>query len=378
LISSWGFVLVASKKIKLIEPVIGKEELNRVWDVLKSGWLAEGAMVKDFEAKFARYVNAKHGIATCNCTLAIELALRALGVGRGCEVIVPDFTHPGTADAVIWVGAEPVFVDVDLSSYNIDTDRLEEAITKKTKCIIPISWGGNPLNMGSIRELKKKYGLYIVEDAACGAGAEYDGQKTGEMADATCFSFHPRKVITTGEGGMVTTNDDTVAEVARSLKDFGEGVVDGKAEFVRCGTNYSMSDVLAAIGLAQLEKAEAIINKRIELAKNYNELLSKVDGIKIPVKNQKAKHTYQTYAVYVENGLRDVLLKSLREMNIEAQIGTYALHLQPIFKNVRHGNDLGNSEKLYQNLLALPMCHSMTYETQEYVVSQIKRLMKMH
>jgi len=364
------------RRIKLIEPVVGVEELNRVRDVLKSGWLTEGAVTEEFEKKFASYVGAKHGIATCNCTLAIELALRALGIGRGCEVIVPDFTHPGTVDAVISTGAEPVLVDVNLDTYNMDVGRLEEAITEKTKCIVPISWAGNPLNMNPLYKLKRKYGLYIVEDAACSVGAEYNGQKTGAMADATCFSFHPRKIITTGEGGMITTNDDNVAEVARSLKHFGEGKVDGKEEFVRYGTNYTMSDVLAAIGLAQLEKVDLIIAKRLELAKNYDELLSKVEDISPPVKDVGAKHVYQTYAAYVKNGMRDSLIKSLREINIETQIGTYALHLQPIFKDLRHGNKLENSVKLYRNLLALPMCHSMTFEVQEYVVSQIVRLLK--
>ena len=363
-------------RIKLIEPVVGREELNRVWKVLESGWLTEGAVTEEFEKKLASYVGAKHGIATCNCTLAIELALRALGIGRGCEVIVPDFTHPGTIDAIISAGAEPVLVDVNLDSYNIDVERLEEAITEKTKCIVPISWGGNPLNMKQIYKLKRKYGLCVVEDAACSVGAEYDGQKTGAMADASCFSFHPRKVITTGEGGMITTNDDKVADVASSLKDFGEGKVGERIEFVRYGTNYSMSDVLAAIGLAQLEKVDLIIAKRIELAKNYDELLSKVKDIKPPVKDEKAKHVYQTYAVYVENGMRDSLIKSLREINIETQIGTYALHLQSVFKDIRRGNKLENSVKLYKNLLTLPMCHSMTFDVQEYVVSQITRLMK--
>lgn len=365
------------KKIKLIEPVVGEEEFQAIKSVLESGWLTEGPMTRKFETKFSDFVGSKHAVATSNCTTALELALRILDIKPGDEVIVPDFTHPATGSIVVWVGAKPVLVDVDLFSYNIDANEVEKAITKKTRCIIPVSWGGNPLNMQPLKKLKEEHDLFIVEDAACSIGAEYHGQKTGTMADITCFSFHPRKVITTGEGGMITTDSDEYAEKARSLKKFGVKSVDGDSKFVFHGTNYKLSDVLGAIGVKQMDKVKAIINKRIELANTYTELLKDVDLIRTPKVEKNVKHTYQTYAAYVKkDGIRDILIVELKERGVETQIGTYALHMQPSFSRTRRISKLARAEKLYRNLLALPMCHSMTRTDQEYVVSEIKRTLK--
>jgi len=367
------------RKIKLIEPVVGEEELQAIRSVLESGWLTEGPMTRKFEIKFADFVGSKHAVATSNCTTALELALRVLDIRPGDEVIVPDFTHPATGSVVVWIGAKPVLVDVDLFSYNIDAKEVEKAVTKNTRCIIPVSWGGNPLNMRPLKKLKEEHDLFIVEDAACSIGAEYNGQKTGTMADMTCFSFHPRKVITTGEGGMITTDNDEYAEKVRSLKKFGVKLVDGNSKFVLHGTNYKLSDVLGAIGVKQMDKVEAIINKRIELAKRYTELLEDVDLIRAPRAEENVKHTYQTYAAYVEKeGMRDRMIAELGEKGIETQIGTYALHMQPSFRKTKRIGKLERAEKLDRNLLALPMCHSMTRVDKEYVVSEIKRILKKH
>lgn len=360
------------KKIKLIEPVVGEEEIKNVSEVLRSGWLTEGPMTREFEAKLAEFIGAKYAVAMSNCTTALELALRVLEVGHGDEVIVPDLTYPATGNVVKWVGAKPVLVDVDLFSYNIDPDEVEKAITKNTKCIMPVSWGGNPLNMQPLNELKKKHNLFIIEDAACSLGAEYNGKKTGTMADITCFSFHPRKIITTGEGGMAVTDNPVYAEKLKSLKKFGMTTTNGETKFTQIGTNYKLSDVLGAIGVKQMEKIDAIINRRIELANYYNKLLAEVDSIRAPEKRENTKHVYQTYAAYIEKeGLRDKLIAELRKKNIETQIGTYALHLQPSYERVKKIGKLERAEKLYRNLLALPMCHSMTREDQEYVISEI-------
>ncbi|MEM2169171.1 MAG: DegT/DnrJ/EryC1/StrS family aminotransferase [Candidatus Bathyarchaeia archaeon] len=365
------------KKIKLIEPVIGEEEIKNVSEVLRSGWLTEGQQTKRFEEMVRNFIGVRYAIATTSCTTALELALRALDIGPGDEVIVPSFTHPATGNVVKWIGAKPVLVDVDLSSYNIDLGEVEKAITRKTKCVIPVSWAGNPLDAGPLNELKEKYNLFIVEDAACSLGAECDGKKTGTMADITCFSFHPRKIITTGEGGMVVTNNSVYAERIKSMKEFGMDPKGGEAKFVRCGTNYKLSDVLAAIGVEQMKKIEVIINRRIELANYYNKLLAEVDLIRPPQKRKGAKHVYQTYAVYIEKeGARDEIIVNLRKKNIETQIGTYALHLQPSYKGVKKIGKLERAEKLYRNLLALPMCHSMTREDQEYIISELQSSLK--
>jgi dTDP-4-amino-4,6-dideoxygalactose transaminase len=365
-------VRTKSKRIKLIEPFVGQEELQMIRRVLESGWLTEGPVTEEFETKVKSFVGAKYAIATTNCTTALELALRALRIGPGDEVIVPDFTHPATGDVVRWIGAEPVLVDVDLLSYNIRLDEITKAITKKTKCIIPVSWGGNPLNYKPLDELKKEHGMYIVEDAACGLGAEYDGKKTGTMADATCFSFHPRKIITTGEGGMITTDNEEIASEIRLLKMFGSIHTSEGVSFPKIGTNCKLSDILAAIGVKQMERINEIINKRIELAKNYTRLLEKTGFVRPPARDERAKHVYQSYAAYIEaDGARDRIIQELKREDIEAQIGTYALHLQPAFRDARRTGSLVAAEKLYKNLLTLPMYHTMKSADQEYVVRKL-------
>jgi len=365
------------KKIKLIEPVVGEEEIKNVSKVLRSGWLTEGQQTKEFEEKVKKYVGVKYAIATTSCTTAFELALRVLDIKPGDEVIVPDFTHPATGNIVRWIGAKPVLVDVDLFSYNVDPDEIEKAITEKTRCIMPVSWGGNPLNMKPLNELKEKHDLFIVEDAACSLGAEYNGKKTGTTADITCFSFHPRKIITTGEGGMAVTDNPVYAEKLESLKEFGMETKNGKTKFIRYGTNYKLSDILGAVGVEQMKKIDTIINRRIELANYYNKLLNKVDLIRVPEKRENTRHVYQTYAAYIKKeGVRDKIINDLRKKNIETQIGTYALHLQPSFERVKKIGKLERAEKLYKNLLTLPMCHSMTKKDQEYVISEIENLLK--
>ena len=362
------------KNLKLIEPVVGEEELQAIQKVLESGWLTEGPVTREFEKRLGQFTGAKNAIAVTNCTIAMEIALRALQIERGDEVIVPDFTHPATADAVSWVGADPVLVDVGMSSYNVDMDKVEKAITKKTKCLIAVSWGGNPLDFRLLDKLKEEHGLYIIEDAACSLGSEFAGKKTGTMADMTCFSFHPRKIITTGEGGMITTNDDELAERIRSLKKFGMKSTGEKDEFVKIGNNYKFSDILGAIGVAQMNKIDKIIERRIELAGNYTRLLEDFDFIQPPKKDENAKHVYQTYAIYLEiDGIRDKIIQDLKKESIETQIGTYALHLQKAFENVKAIGNLQTAEKLYRNLLTLPMCHSMSLEAQELVVREISK-----
>lgn len=369
---------MTERRIKLIQPVVGEEELALINEVLQSGYMTEGPKTKEFESNFAEYVGANHGIATTSCTTAMELSLRVLGIGKGDEVIVPDFTYPATADVVRFVGAKVVLVDVNPNSYNVHAEHIEEAVTSRTKCVMPVSLFGNPIDIEPIEKLSEKKDFYIVEDAACSAGSRRGQRRTGSMADLTCFSFHPRKVITTGEGGMVTTNSDELAELARSIKKFGMATgAGGVSNFSRPGTNYKLSDVLGAIGVVQLRKIDEIISKRMELAKNYDKLLKGASGIIPPKVDQGVRHVYQTYAVRitVENA-RDKLISDLRERNIETQIGTYSLHTQPSFAETSKIGNLETSKMLFENLLALPMSHYMTDEDQERVVSNIAELLE--
>jgi len=333
--------------IRLTEPVIDSVEAEAVQKVLESGWLVEGEVTKQFEEKVAKYVGAKYAVATCNCTVALELCLMAQDI-KG-EVIIPDFTHPATIQAVINAGATPVLFDVDLNSYNISLD----LVYTGAKAVIPISWAGNPL-------WAYPYANITIEDAACSLGSQFDFHKTGSQV-TTCFSFHPRKLITTGEGGMVTTNDEDLASKIRDLKNFGVG-----------GGNYKLNDVSSAIGLAQMDKIDRIIDRRIAMAKVYDELIGSDPLIKIPQKHPLAKHTYQTYAVYLTTSNRDDVIKRLGEKGIETQVGSYALHLLPPYQNVKRIGVLENSELLHHHLLALPLSYSMTEEDQKRVVDELK------
>lgn len=332
--------------------------------------MTEGSVTREFEKNFADYVGAEYGIATTSCTTSLELALRVLGIGAGDEVIAPDFTYPITAGVAVLVGAEPVLVDVDLESRNVTADRIEKAMTEKTGCIVPVSEFGNPLKL-EVYELAEEYGVPLVEDAACAAGAEINDTKVGTFADLSCFSFHPRKVITTGEGGIITTNSKELAEKVKSLKRFG--IEDG--EFRYWGTNSKLSNIQGAIGLVQLNKIEDIIEMRIKRARRYDDLLENIDGVTSPKVRENVRHTFQSYTVYVENGLRDELRVYLSEEGIETQIGTYALHLEPCFSGVKKIGSLENSEKLYRNLLTLPMYYEMTDEEQDRVCHEISNFM---
>jgi len=364
-------------RLPLIEPVVGAEELQLMGEVLSSGWLSEGPMTRKFEELVRAFIGVRHAVAATSCTTAMEMALRAMGIGHGDKVIVPDFTHPATANVIIAVGARPVLVDVDLSTYNIDYDEARKAAVKKARAVIPVSWAGYPLDKRDLDNLKSECNLLLLEDAACSLGSQCDGIKTGSMADITCFSFHPRKVITTGEGGMATTDNDEYAEKLRTFKNFGTGKIGGQSHFVEYGSNYKMSDLLAAAGVAQMAKLAGIIARRIELANYYDKLLSEVDGIRPPKKKENAGHIYQTYAAYVEvEGARNKLMDYLRSNGVEAQIGTYALHTEPYYRNVEKQGDLLQSKLLHDNLMALPMCHRMTQENQEYVVSHIEKFLR--
>lgn len=362
------------KRIYLMRPSLGEEELNAVKKVFESKFLTEGENTQKFEQAFASYVDVKHALATTSCTRAMELALRVLGVGPGDEVIVPDFTHPATGNVVFIVGAKPVLVDVDHATYNIDYYALEKAITKKTKAIIPVSLFGNPLDWKPLKELQNKHGFHIIEDAACSAGAEVDGRKVGSQSDITCFSFHPRKIITTGEGGMFVTNDDRIAEKARAYKLFGF-TDNTRTKTIYPGSNYLFNNILGAIGLVQLSKIESIVASRLKAASNYTKLLSSNKWIKPPHARKGTRHTFQSYCVYLEKkGIRDKLKQHLLEKNIEAQIGTYALHLQPTYETAIHSSST-NSTLLYQNLLTLPLNTEVTPEDQEYIVDLINKFL---
>jgi perosamine synthetase len=355
-----------AKTVSLMVPDVGEEELGLIKQVMSTGFLTEGSFTKDFENMVAEYVGAKHAIAMTSCTTALHTVLECMGI-KGQEVIVPDYTYPATAEAVILAGGKPVLVDVDIESMNMTDELLEQAHEESMSVFIPVSWAGVPLDP-KIYSKAKKLDLICLEDAACSLGAKVGSDFVGKLADHSCFSFHPRKVITTGEGGMITTDDDEMAEKFHSFKHFG---MKGNA-FEMIGTNYKLSNILSAIGIVQMKKIEKIVNDRTEKAKIYGELLSSVDNIKSAYTGKGTRQTFQSYTCYVKKeGLRDKLREKLAENNIQSQIGTYALHLEPAYRNLKRVGALRNSELLYRNALTLPLHKNLTMEDQERICSII-------
>ena len=355
------------KLIPLAVPDIGNEELEEIKNVMSTGFLTEGKTTQEFEQVVAEYVGVKHAIAVTSCTTGLHAVFEALDI-KGQEVIVPDYTYPATAEAVVLAGGIPVLADVDLNSMNMTEQILEDAYNDTMKVFCPVSWAGVPLDE-SICSKAKKLGLKCLEDAACSLGAKIGSQHIGKIADYSCFSFHPRKVITTGEGGMITTDDDEVAEKCYSFKHFGAK----GTSFETIGTNYKLSNILSAVGVIQMKKIEKIIETRIEKAKIYEELISKINHIKPAYTGKNTRQTFQSYTCYVEKeGYRDKIRQALNDENIQSQIGTYALHLEPAYKNMKKVGKLENSEKLFHNALTLPLHKNLTLEDQEKISSIIK------
>lgn len=362
------------KKIPLIKPYITQEIKDKVCEVLDSGYLTEGPVTSEFEEVFKDYIGCKYALAVCNCTVGLEVTLRALGVGPGDEVIVPDYTYPATADVVAIVGATIVIVDVSKETMLIDYDAIEAAITEKTKGVIPVSIFGNPLDWNRLNQIKRKYDLFMVEDAACAIGAEFKGEKIGNQADISVFSLHPRKFITTGEGGLITTNNKEWADWMLSYKHFGMEVHDSRltTSFERIGSNYKLSNILAGVGLVQMKHIDELLNRRLELAQKYIDLLEGQKNIIIPETTDQGKHSRQSFCIYVDN--RDALMKKMRETGIEVQIGTYSLHMHPAFiprEFCRIDGDMFGSKYAFEHCLALPLYHEMSQEDQGRVVEEL-------
>ena len=360
--------MAENKLIPLAVPDIGDDEIDEIKKVMGTGFLTEGATTKEFEQMVAEYLGVKHAIAVTSCTTGLHAVLHCLDI-KGQEVIVPDYTYPATAEAVVLAGGIPVLSDVDLDSMNMTSEILEEAYNEKMTVFSPVSWAGVPLEK-EIYQKAKKLDLKMLEDAACSLGAKINEDYVGKIADYSCFSFHPRKVITTGEGGMITTDNDEMFEKCYSFKHFGAK----GTSFETIGTNYKLSNVLSAIGVIQMKKIDNIVETRIQKAKVYEELLLKVDNIKPAYVKKGTRQTFQSYTCYVEKeGKRDEIRDALSKENIQSQIGTYALHLEPAYKNMKKIGNLENSTKLFYNALTLPLHKNLTQEDQEKIVRIINK-----
>jgi len=357
------------RKIPIAEPEIGNEELTNVIEAVKSGWISsKGDFILDFEEKFSKYFGANFGISTFNGTTALHLALEALDVKTGDEVIVPTLTFIASANVVKYTGAKPVFVDSHPDYWCIDPTKIEEKITKKTKAIIPVHLYGHPCDMDAISKIAKKFDLYIVEDCAEAHGAEYKGKKVGSFGIINCFSFYGNKIITTGEGGMCITNDAELAEKMRMLRDHGMSSQKKYWHDV-IGFNYRMTNLQAAIGVAQLEKLDKFVEKKRRIARIYNQSLKDVEGLELPPEMAWAKSVYWMYSILVTNNFgmnRDHIINKLVNSEIDSRPFFYPIHTMPPYKeNTRYPI----AEKISKEGLNLPSSVKLTDDDLERIVA---------
>lgn len=360
--------------IPIAEPLLGEEELNNVIEAIKSGWISsKGKFVLEFEEKFALYCGMKYGVATCNGTAALHLALTALGIGPGDEVVVPTLTFIATANAVRYTGAKPVFVDSHPDYWCIDPGRIKEIITPKTKAIVPVHLYGHPAEMEQIMNVAKEYGLYVIEDAAEAHGAEYKGGKVGSFGDVSCFSFYGNKIITTGEGGMCLTNDRKLAERIRILRDHG---MNPKKRYWHdsIGFNYRMTNVQAAIGVAQLGRIDEFVEKKRRIAQWYSHELKDLEQgglIKLHPEMPWAKCTYWLYSILIRDGVpmqRDAIISKLESKGIQTRPFFYPLHMMPPY---RGSLEFPVAETVSSMGISLPSSVNLTYEQIQYIVSTL-------
>jgi len=364
------------KMIPVAEPNLEGNELKYVEECIKTGWISSaGKYVTKFEKEFSKYCGVKHGIAVANGTLALHLALEALGIKKGDEVIVPAMTFVATANAVKYTGARPVFVDSEPKTWNIDPDKIKEKITKKTKAIIPVHLYGHPCDMDRIRELTEKHNIAILEDAAEAHGAEYKGKKVGSFSVISCFSFYGNKILTTGEGGMCLTDDDKLADKMRQLKDHGMSR-ERKYYHPIMGYNYRLTNIQAAIGLAQLEKIGQTIETKRRNAKLYNALLKDAKGITLPPEEPWAKNVYWMYSILIEPNCklkRDEMMASLRDEQIDTRPFFIPLHKMPYLDE---GLKLPVAESLGEKGINLPSSTKLTKEQIEKIAKVISKIIR--
>ncbi|WP_129784273.1 DegT/DnrJ/EryC1/StrS family aminotransferase [Promicromonospora panici] len=370
-------------RVDVMKPWLGPEEIAAVAEVIESGWVAQGPRVAAFETAFASAMDARSAVATSSCTTALHLALVVAGIGPGDDVVVPSFSFVATANAPTYVGARPVFADVDVTSGNVTAETVAAALTPATRAVVAVDQGGVPVDLTPIRELCDPLGIVVIEDAACGAGSTYRGRPVGAGAEIAAWSFHPRKILTTGEGGMLTTSRPEWAARARRLREHAMSVsaadrhaslVSPAEEYEEVGFNFRMTDLQAAVGLVQLGRLPEIVARRREIAARYREELSDVPGIRLVDDPSWGTSNMQSLWLEVLPAYgtdREGLLLSLASAGVSARRGIMAAHLHPAHAGRDHA-PLPVTERLTAHTLILPLFHQMTDADLDRVVDVVR------
>jgi dTDP-4-amino-4,6-dideoxygalactose transaminase len=378
--------MLQTRKIPVARPSIGRDEENALLDALRSGWVSQGPKVAEFERTFAEYVGARCAVAVSSCTTALHLALLAVGIEPGDEVLCPSLSFIATANSIMHARAFPVFVDVDGETYNIDPSRIPRAITRRTRAVLLVHQVGLPAALQEICEVAYQHGLMVIEDAACAVGAEYHGKRIGlPHAAIACFSFHPRKVLTTGEGGMITTGDEELAARLRRLRQHGMSASDlarhnsctvVRESYDEIGFNYRMTDMQAAVGIVQLKKLDEMLAKRRRLALRYTEHLRSISWLLPPQESAGSCHSFQSYMVRLTNEApisRDQLMQELLDRGISTRRGIMAIHREAPYRR-DWDQVLPVTNMVTDSTLVLPLYHEMTEADQDYVVEVLERV----
>ena len=373
-------------EIPFHKPYITEDEISEVLDSLRSGWLTMGPKTIEFEGRFAEYIGSKNAVSMNSCTACLHLALKAIDLQEGDEVIVPTITFTATAEVITYFRARPVFVDVDRETCNIDPSRIEEKITRKTRAIIPVHYAGQPCDMNEILSIARRHGLHVIEDAAHAVPAWYRDRKVGTIGDMTCFSFYATKSLTTGEGGMVTTANDEWADRLRTLRLHGISRDAWKRytkegswyyEVLEAGFKYNMTDLQAALGLAQLRKVDWMWQRRREIAGRYGEILESVPGVEVPVVKEDRESSWHLYVIRIDvAGLkidRNRIIEELKERGTMTSVHFIPLYRHPFYKQLCNCDpgEFPVSEDLYKRFLSLPIYPGMSDRDVEQVAESV-------
>jgi perosamine synthetase len=372
--------------IPIAKPYLTKDEAQSAYDTILSGWVTQGPRVEEFEKKFCEYTGAEYAVAVSNCTTALHLAMIAAGIGKDDEVICPSMSYVATANCIKYVGAKPVFAEVEKDTYNISVKHTEELITEKTKAVLIVHQIGMPADIDAFKSLCDKYKIKLIEDAACAIGSSYKGKKIGSHSELVCFSFHPRKVITTGEGGMIATSNEKYYSRLKLLRQHAMSVNDRVRhqsdkiifeDHLELGYNYRMTDFQAAVGLRQLEKLDWIVNERRKIALKYISELKNIDCIRLPEEKEGYFSNYQSFSIYLKENCpvtRNTLMQKLLDAGISSRRGIMTSHRETAFKDEYKSVELPDSEDASDRSIMIPIYIPMDNNDIDQVIGNLKKI----